>query len=105
MSTYCLTFFFTDSATRSSSYNLKENLVPNMKLFELEKSTQDARQPLATISSNNQDNVNTVKSQNLVPTTKQLLGPEQHCESIILDSEHLILPVCLVSVIESLLCR
>lgn len=65
--------------TRSSSSNLKENLVPNMKLFELEKSTQDARQPLATISSNNQDNVNTVKSQNLVPTTKQLLGPEQHC--------------------------
>ena len=26
-----------------------------MRLFEQEKSTQDARQPLATISSNNQD--------------------------------------------------
>jgi hypothetical protein len=61
-----------------------------MRLFEQEKSTQDARQPLATISSNNQDNVNTVKSQN--------------CESIILDSEHFILLVCLVSVIESFLC-
>ena len=90
MSTYCLTFFFIDSATRSSSSDLKENLVPNMRLFEQEKSTQDARQPLATISSNNQDNVDTVKSQN--------------CESIILDSEHFILLVCLVSVIESFLC-
>jgi myb proto-oncogene protein len=82
--------FSIDSATRSSSSDLKENLVPNMRLFEQEKSTQDARQPLATISSNNQDNVNTVKSQN--------------CESIILDSEHFILLVCLVSVIESFLC-
>ena len=90
MSTYVLTSFFIDSATRSSSSDLKENLVPNMRLFEQEKSTQDARQPLATISSNNQDNVDTVKSQN--------------CESIILDSEHFILLVCLVSVIESFLC-
>ena len=71
MSTYCLTFFFIDSATRSSSSDFKENLVRNMRLFEQEKSTQNARQPLATISSNNQDNTNTVKSQN--------------CESIILD--------------------
>jgi hypothetical protein len=90
MSTYCLTFFFIDSATRSSSSDLKENLVPNMRLFEQEKSTQDARQPLATISSNNQDNVNTVKSQN--------------CESTILVPEHFILLVCLMSVIESFLC-
>lgn len=71
--------------------------------FEQEKNTQDARQPLVTISSNIKDNVNTVKSQNLVTTTKQL-GPEQHCESIILDSEHLILPVFLLSVLESPLC-
>ena len=90
MPTYVLAFFFIDSATWSSSSDLKENLVPNMRLFEQEKSTQDARQPLATISSNNQDNVDTVKSQN--------------CESIILDSEHFILLVCLVSVIESFLC-
>lgn len=54
-----------------------------MRLFEQGKSTQDVRQPLATISSNNLDNVNAVKSQN--------------CESIILDSEHFILFVCFVS--------
>lgn len=76
-----------------------------MRLFGQEKGThQDARQPLATLSSNNQQNVNTVKSHNLVTTTtKPLLGPEQHCKSIILDSEHLVLLVCPVSVIESLL--
>ncbi|PUZ73040.1 hypothetical protein GQ55_2G442900 [Panicum hallii var. hallii] len=63
------------------SSDLKENIVPNMILFGQEKGTQqDARQPLATISSNNQQNLNTVKSQNLVATTtKTLLGPEQHC--------------------------
>lgn len=76
-----------------------------MRLLEQEKSTQVARQPLVTISSSNQDNMNTVKSQNLIPTRKQLLGPEQHCEYIIFDSEHLIVHVCLVSVIESLMCR
>ncbi|PAN14982.1 hypothetical protein PAHAL_2G455700 [Panicum hallii] len=63
------------------SSDLKENIVPNMILFGQEKGTQqDARQPLANISSNNQQNLNTVKSQNLVATTtKTLLGPEQHC--------------------------
>ncbi|CAL5085757.1 unnamed protein product [Urochloa decumbens] len=68
-------------ATRSCSSDLKENIIPNMRLFGQEKNTQqDARQPLATISSNNQQNVNTVKSQNLVATsTKPVLGPEQHC--------------------------
>ncbi|KAG2638525.1 transcription factor MYB124-like [Panicum virgatum] len=62
------------------SSDLKENIVPNMRLFGQEKGTQqDARQPLATISSNNQQNSNTVKSRNLVATTtKTLVGPEQH---------------------------
>jgi len=66
---------------KQKSSDLKENIVPNMRLFGQEKGTQqDARQPLATISSNNQQNPNTVKSQNLVaPTIKTLLGPEQHC--------------------------
>ncbi|CAN6226197.1 unnamed protein product [Urochloa humidicola] len=66
---------------RSCSSDSKENIVPNMRLFGQEKNTQqDARQPLATISSNNQQKVNTVKSQNLVATTtKPVLGPEQHC--------------------------
>ncbi|KAG2646968.1 hypothetical protein PVAP13_2KG541700 [Panicum virgatum] len=66
---------------KQKSSDLKENIVPNMRLFGQEKGTQqDARQPLATISSNNQQNPNTVKSQNLIaPTIKTLLGPEQHC--------------------------
>ncbi|RLN33182.1 uncharacterized protein C2845_PM03G13530 [Panicum miliaceum] len=66
---------------RSCSSDLKENIVPNMRLFGQEKGTQqDGRQPLATISSNNQQNMNSVKSQNLIAiTTKTLLGPEQHC--------------------------
>ncbi|XP_022680418.1 transcription factor MYB88 isoform X2 [Setaria italica] len=66
---------------KQMSSDLKENIVPNMRLFGQEKGThQDARQPLATLSSNNQQNVNTVKSHNLVTTTtKPLLGPEQHC--------------------------
>lgn len=101
----CFYTFLFDFGTRSCSSDLKENIVPNMRLFGQEKGThQDARQPLATLSSNNQQNVNTVKSHNLVTTTtKPLLGPEQHCKSIILDSEHLVLLVCPVSVIESLL--
>ncbi|CAN6206165.1 unnamed protein product [Urochloa humidicola] len=67
--------------TKQISSDSKENIVPNMRLFGQEKNTQqDARQPLATISSNNQQNVNTLKSQNLVATTtKPVLGPEQHC--------------------------
>ncbi|CAL5061483.1 unnamed protein product [Urochloa decumbens] len=66
---------------KSCSSDSKENIVPDMRLFGQEKNTQeDARQPLATISSNNQHNVNTVKSQNLVATTtKPVLGPAQHC--------------------------
>ncbi|KAJ1291998.1 hypothetical protein BS78_02G359400 [Paspalum vaginatum] len=65
---------------RSCDSDLKENNVPNLRLSGQEKgSVQDARQPLAIISSNNLDNVNTVKSQNLlVTTTKHLLGPGQH---------------------------
>lgn len=48
-----------------------------MRLFGQEKGTQhDARQPLATISSNDQHNVNTVKSQDLHTTTKPSVGPE-----------------------------
>lgn len=48
-----------------------------MRLFGQEKGTQhDARQPLATISSNDQHNVNTVKSQDLATTTKPSVGPE-----------------------------
>jgi hypothetical protein len=35
--------FFIDSTTRSSSSDLKEIAVPNMRLFEQEKSTQDLR--------------------------------------------------------------
>ena len=86
----------------SSSSDLKENIVPNMRLFGQEKGTQqDARQPLATISSNNQQNSNTVKSRNLVATTtKTLVGPEQHSKSIILILN--IFFTCM-SVIESLL--
>ncbi|XP_066400437.1 uncharacterized protein [Miscanthus floridulus] len=61
---------------RSSSSDLKENLVPNVRLFEQEKSTQDARQPLATISSNNQDNVDTVKSQNCVKREGNFLNKD-----------------------------
>ncbi|OEL13752.1 hypothetical protein BAE44_0025231 [Dichanthelium oligosanthes] len=66
---------------KQMSSDLKENIEPNIRLFGQEKGTeQDARQPLSTISSNNQHNVNTVKSRNLVATTtKPLLGPEQHC--------------------------
>ncbi|CAL5084190.1 unnamed protein product [Urochloa decumbens] len=66
--------------TKQMSSDSKENIVPNMRLFGQEKNTQqDARQPLATISSNNQQNVNTVESQNLVATSTKSLGPEQHC--------------------------
>ncbi|CAD6217006.1 unnamed protein product [Miscanthus lutarioriparius] len=61
---------------RSSSSDLKENLVQNMRLFEQEKSTQNARQPLATISSNNQDNTNTVKSQNCVKREGNFLNKD-----------------------------
>ncbi|OQU90308.1 transcription factor MYB124 isoform X2 [Sorghum bicolor] len=61
---------------KQMSSDLKENLVPNMRLFEQEKSTQDARQPLATISSNNQDNVNTVKSQNCVKREGNFLNKD-----------------------------
>ncbi|CAN6219600.1 unnamed protein product [Urochloa humidicola] len=66
---------------RPCSSDSKENIVPNMRLLGQEKNTQqDARQPLATISSNNQQNVNTLKSQNLVATTsKPVLVPEQLC--------------------------
>nr|CAB3458683.1 unnamed protein product [Digitaria exilis] len=62
---------------RSCNSNLKENIVPNMRLFGQEKGTQhDARQPLATISSNDQHNVNTVTSQDLATTAKPSIGPE-----------------------------
>lgn len=101
----CFYTFLFDFGTRSCSSDSKENIVPNMRLFGQEKGAhEDTRQPLAALSSNNQQNVNTVKSHNLVTTTtKPLLGREQHCKSVILDSEHLVLLVCPLSVFESLL--
>ncbi|GJN10939.1 hypothetical protein PR202_ga29089 [Eleusine coracana subsp. coracana] len=61
---------------RSCSSDFKENVVPNMRLFGQEKSTQDARQPVAIISSSNKENVKIVETQNLVAKTaeKQLIG-------------------------------
>ncbi|XP_062186401.1 transcription factor MYB124-like [Phragmites australis] len=62
--------------TRFCNSDSKDNTVPNMRLFGPEKGTQDARQPLAIISSNNQDNVKIVEPHNLVAktATKQLFG-------------------------------
>jgi hypothetical protein len=50
-----------------------------MRLFGQEKSTQDARQPLAIISSN-KDNVKIVETQNLASktVTNQLIGRENN---------------------------
>ncbi|TVU23132.1 hypothetical protein EJB05_30275 [Eragrostis curvula] len=58
------------------SSDLKENIVPNMRLFGQETSAQDARQPLAIISSSNKDNVKIVETQNIAAktVTKQLIG-------------------------------
>ncbi|KAK3125772.1 hypothetical protein QOZ80_7BG0609560 [Eleusine coracana subsp. coracana] len=61
---------------RSCSSDFKENAVPNMRLFGQEKSTLDARQPLAIISSSNKENVKIVETQNLAAKTaaKQIIG-------------------------------
>jgi transcription factor MYB, plant len=73
--------FWGYSAVRSCSSDLKENIGPNMRLFGQEKSTQDARQPLAIISSSNKDDVKIMETQNLSSKTaaKQLLGREKNC--------------------------
>ncbi|KAL6841723.1 hypothetical protein ACP4OV_028235 [Aristida adscensionis] len=66
---------------RPSNADLKENIVPNIKLFGQEKSTQqEARQPLTIIPSNKHDNANRVETHNLVAktTTKQLFGAKQN---------------------------
>ncbi|KAL5196728.1 hypothetical protein ABZP36_000240 [Zizania latifolia] len=67
---------------RPCNSEFKENMEPNMRLLGQDKCTeQHFRQPLAIISTNNQDNVNMVDTQNLgaKTETKQLLGGEQNC--------------------------
>lgn len=74
---------FLYSSIMSCSSDLKENIIPNMRLFGQEKSTQDARQPLAIISSSNKENVKIVETQNLAAKTaeKQLIGREMNYQS------------------------
>jgi transcription factor MYB, plant len=69
------------SAVRSCRSDLKENIGPNMRLFGQEKSTQDARQPLAIISSSNKDDVKIMETQNISSKTpaKQLIGRQKNC--------------------------
>ncbi|KAL6657552.1 hypothetical protein ACP70R_005332 [Stipagrostis hirtigluma subsp. patula] len=66
---------------RPCNSDLKENIVPSIRLFGQRTSMQqEARQPLAIIPSNNQDNVNKVETHNHVvkTTTKQVFGAKQN---------------------------
>jgi hypothetical protein len=66
-------------------------MTPNMRLVGQDKSTQDSRQPLAIVYQNNQDNMNTMDTQNLVAKTaaKQLFAGEQNCKPVFLYNVHL----------------
>uniref|UniRef100_A0A0E0LNL6 Uncharacterized protein n=1 Tax=Oryza punctata TaxID=4537 RepID=A0A0E0LNL6_ORYPU len=67
---------------RPCNSDFKENMTPNVRLVGQDKSTQqDSRQPLTIVYQNNQDNTNTMDTQNLVAKTaaKQLFGGEQNC--------------------------
>ncbi|KAF0906851.1 hypothetical protein E2562_013246 [Oryza meyeriana var. granulata] len=85
--TECLTSGAAGSAPpikqmRPCNSDFKENMEPNMRLGVQDKNAQqDSRQPLAIVCQSNQDNVNTMDTQNLVAKTssKQLFGGEQNC--------------------------
>uniref|UniRef100_A0A0D3GTT9 Uncharacterized protein n=1 Tax=Oryza barthii TaxID=65489 RepID=A0A0D3GTT9_9ORYZ len=84
--TECLTSGASGSAPpikqmRPCNSDFKENMTPNMRLVGQDKSTQDSRQPLAIVYQNNQDNMNTMDTQNLVAKTaaKQLFAGEHDC--------------------------
>uniref|UniRef100_A0A0D9X1Q2 Uncharacterized protein n=1 Tax=Leersia perrieri TaxID=77586 RepID=A0A0D9X1Q2_9ORYZ len=65
---------------RPCNSDFKENMTPNMRSLGEGKNTQDSRQPLAIVYQNNQDNVNTMDTQNLAKTAaKQSCGEEQNC--------------------------